>query len=99
LSGVAEEAAAAGTAGFSKYISVARSETVAAAGAAATRSATAEEVAAAGTSEVVVKEPKQISTGLARMDTMLALNMTPDRTTMLHSELPISPAWRANYQG
>jgi hypothetical protein len=46
-----------------------------------------------------VKEPKQISTGLARMDTMLALNMTPDRATMLHSELPISPAWRANYQG
>jgi hypothetical protein len=46
-----------------------------------------------------VKEPKQISTGLARMNTMLALNMTPDRATMLHSELPISPAWRANYQG
>jgi hypothetical protein len=46
-----------------------------------------------------VKEPKQISTGLARMSTMLARKTTPDRATMLHSEFPISPTWCANCQG
>jgi hypothetical protein len=49
--------------------------------------------------EVAVKEPKQISTGLARMSTMLARKTTPDRATMLHSEFPISPTWCANCQG
>jgi hypothetical protein len=38
-----------------------------------------------------VKEPKQISTGLARMSAMLAGKMTPDRASMQHSEFPISP--------
>jgi hypothetical protein len=42
-----------------------------------------------------VKEPKQISTGLARMSAMLAGKTTPDRATMLQSEIPISPTWRA----
>jgi hypothetical protein len=46
-----------------------------------------------------VKEPKQISTGLERMSTMLAGKMTPDRTTMLHSEFLISPTQHSNYQG
>jgi hypothetical protein len=46
-----------------------------------------------------VKEPKQISTGLVRMAVMLAGKTTPDRATMLHSEFPIAPTWRANYQG
>jgi hypothetical protein len=46
-----------------------------------------------------VKEPKQISTGLARMSAMLARKMTPNRATMLHSEFLISPTWRANCQG
>jgi hypothetical protein len=46
-----------------------------------------------------VKEPKQISTGLARMSAMLAGKTTPDRATMLQSEFPVSPTWRANYQG
>jgi hypothetical protein len=46
-----------------------------------------------------VKEPKQISTGLARMSAMLAEKTTPDRVTMLHSEFLISPTWRANCQG
>jgi hypothetical protein len=46
-----------------------------------------------------MKEPKQISTGLARMSAMLARKTTPDRATMLHSKFPISPTWRANYQG
>jgi hypothetical protein len=57
------------------------------------------EVAAASTVEVAVKEPKQISTGLARMSTMLAKKTTPDRAAMLHSVFLISPTWRANYQG
>jgi hypothetical protein len=57
------------------------------------------EVVAADTVEVVVKEPKQISTGLARMSAMLTGKTTPDRATMLHSEFPISPTWRANCQG
>jgi hypothetical protein len=52
-------------------------------------------VAAASMVEVVVKEPKQISMGLARMSARLAGKTTPDRATMLHSELPISPTWRA----
>jgi hypothetical protein len=43
-----------------------------------------------------VKELKQISTGLVRMSAMLTRKMTPDRATMLHSEFPISPTWRAN---
>jgi hypothetical protein len=46
-----------------------------------------------------LKEPKHISTGLARMSAMLAGNTTPDRATMLHSKFPIAPTWRANYQG
>jgi hypothetical protein len=49
--------------------------------------------------EVVVKESKQISTGLARMSAMLAGKTTPDQATMLHSEFPITPTWRANFQG
>jgi hypothetical protein len=49
--------------------------------------------------EVAVKEPKQISTGLARMSSMLAGKTTPDRAAMLHSEFLISPTWRANCQG
>jgi hypothetical protein len=48
-------------------------------------------VVAAAEVEVVVKEPKQISTGLARMSVMLAGKTTPDRATMLHSEFPITP--------
>jgi hypothetical protein len=49
--------------------------------------------------EVAVKDPKQIFMGLARMSAMLAGKMTPDQATMLHSEFPISPTWRANCQG
>jgi hypothetical protein len=55
-----------------------------------------EEVAAASMVEVAVKEPKQISTRLARMSTMLARKMTPNRATILHNEFPIAPTWRAN---
>jgi ubiquinone biosynthesis protein UbiJ len=54
------------------------------------------EVTAASVVEVIVKELKQISTGLVRMSAMLTRKMTPDRATMLHSEFPISPTWRAN---
>jgi hypothetical protein len=50
-----------------------------------------EEVSVASVVEVVVKDPKQISTGLARMSAMLAGKTTPDRATMLHSEFPIPP--------
>jgi hypothetical protein len=57
------------------------------------------EVAAASAVEVAMKEPKQISTGLAKMSAMLAGKTTPDRATMLHSEFLISPTWRANCQG
>jgi hypothetical protein len=60
---------------------------------------TVREVAAASVVEVAVKELKQISTGLVRMSAMLAGKTTPDRATMLHSEFPISPTWRANCQG
>jgi hypothetical protein len=38
-----------------------------------------------------VKEPKQISTGSARMSTMLAGQKMPDRAAMLHSEFLIPP--------
>jgi hypothetical protein len=48
-------------------------------------------VVAAAEVEVVVKELKQISTGLARMSVMLAAKTTPDQATMLHSEFPIAP--------
>jgi hypothetical protein len=41
--------------------------------------------------EVTVKEPKQISTGLARMSAMLVEKTTRDRAAMLHSEFLISP--------
>jgi hypothetical protein len=58
-----------------------------------------EEVAAASVVEVAVNEPKQISTGLARMSAMLVGKMTPDQATMLHSEFPISPTRCANCQG
>jgi hypothetical protein len=44
------------------------------------------EVTAASVVEVAVKEPKQISTGLARISTMLAGKTTLDQATMLHSE-------------
>jgi hypothetical protein len=57
------------------------------------------EVAAASAVEVVVKEPKQISMGSARMSAMLAGKMTSDQAAMLHSEFLISPTWRANCQG
>jgi hypothetical protein len=57
------------------------------------------EVAAASAVEVMVKEPKRISTGLARISAMLAGKTTPDQATMLHSEFLISPTWRANCQG
>jgi hypothetical protein len=46
-----------------------------------------------------MKEPKQISTGLARMSAMLAEKTTPDRATMLQNEFPITPTWRAYCQG
>jgi hypothetical protein len=54
------------------------------------------EAAAASVDEVAVKELKQISTGLAKMCSMLAGKTTPDRATMLHNEFPISPPWYAN---
>jgi hypothetical protein len=54
------------------------------------------EVAAASVVEVAVKEPKQISTGLARMSAMLVGKTTPDQAAMLHSEFLISPTWCAN---
>jgi hypothetical protein len=57
------------------------------------------EVTVASVVEVTVKEPKQISMGLARMSAMLAGKTTPDRATMLHSEFPISPTWHANCHG
>jgi hypothetical protein len=57
------------------------------------------EVAAADTVEVAMKEPKQISMGLERMSAMLVGKTTPDQATMLHSEFPITPTWRANCQG
>jgi hypothetical protein len=57
------------------------------------------EIAASSAVEVVVKEPKQISTGLARMSTMLTRKTTPNRTAMLHREFLISPTWRTNCQG
>jgi hypothetical protein len=43
-----------------------------------------------------VKDPKQISMGLARMSAMLTGKTTPVRATILHNEFPISPTWRAN---
>jgi hypothetical protein len=46
-----------------------------------------------------MKDPKQVSTTLVRMSAMLAEKTTPDRATMLHSEFPITPTKRANYQG
>jgi hypothetical protein len=45
-----------------------------------------------------VTEPKQISTGSARMPAMLAGKITPDQVVMLHSEFLISRTWRANCQ-
>jgi hypothetical protein len=41
--------------------------------------------------EVAVKEPKQISMGLARMSAILAGKTTPVRAAMLHNEFLISP--------
>jgi hypothetical protein len=58
-----------------------------------------DEVTTASAVEVAVKEPKQISTCLARMPAMLAGKTTPDWAAMLHSEFLISPTWRANCQG
>jgi hypothetical protein len=57
------------------------------------------EVAAARVVEVAVKEPKQISTGLARMSAMLTGKTTSDRAAMLHSEFLIPLTWRDNCQG
>jgi hypothetical protein len=57
------------------------------------------EVATASVVEVAVKEPKQISTGLARMSAMLTRKTTPDRATMLHSEFPISPTCAPTVRG
>jgi hypothetical protein len=59
----------------------------------------ASEVVAACEVEVTVKEPKQISTGSARMSAILARKTTPDRAAMLHSEFLISPTWCAKCQG
>ena len=56
-------------------------------------------IEAAEVGEIVVKDPKQISTGSARKAAMLAGKTTPDWATMLHSEFPITPTWRANCQG
>jgi hypothetical protein len=44
-----------------------------------------DEVATASAVEVTVKEPKQISMGLARMSAMLARKTMPGRAAMLHS--------------
>jgi hypothetical protein len=49
------------------------------------------EVVAASVVEVAVKEPKQISMGLARMSAILTGKTTPVRAAMLHSEFLISP--------
>jgi hypothetical protein len=57
------------------------------------------EVVATSAVEVVMKDLKQVSTGLTRMFTMLVGKTTPDRATMLHIEFPISPTWHANCQG
>jgi hypothetical protein len=57
------------------------------------------EVAATSVVEVAMKEPKQISTGSARMSAMLARKTTLDRAAMVHSKFLISPTWRANCQG
>jgi hypothetical protein len=57
------------------------------------------EVTAASVVEVAMKEPKQISMGSTRMYAMLAGKTTLDRATMLQSEFPITPTWRANCQG
>jgi hypothetical protein len=57
------------------------------------------EVAATSAVEVAVKEPKQISTGSARMSAMLAGKTTPDQVAILHSEFLITPTWRANCHG
>jgi hypothetical protein len=57
------------------------------------------DVATASVVKVTVKEPKQISTRLARMSTMLTGMTTPDRATMLHSEFSITPTWCANCLG
>jgi hypothetical protein len=49
------------------------------------------EVAAASVVEVTMKEPKNISTGSARMSGIFAGKTTPDRAAMLHNEFLISP--------
>jgi hypothetical protein len=84
--------------GLGGWVSVTRTETGVALDVVTAHPATAEEVVVTGTVEVMVKEPKQI-TGLARMAAMLAEKTTPDWATMLHSEFPIAPTWRANCQG
>jgi hypothetical protein len=61
--------------------------------------AVGEVAAATNVVEVAMKQPKKISMELARMSAMLAGKTTPDRATMLHSEFPISPTWRANCRG
>jgi hypothetical protein len=57
------------------------------------------EVAAASAVEGAVKEPKQISTRLARISAMLVGKMTPDRAAMLHSEFLISPTCAPTVRG
>jgi hypothetical protein len=79
------------------WVSVAGSETRVVTDTTVTYLAANEKVVVAGTDEVIVKEPKQISTGLARMSAMLVGKTTPDRATMPHSEFPIAPTWCANY--
>jgi hypothetical protein len=74
-------------------------EQEAATGVAGAFTETVREVTAVSVVEVAVKEPKQISIGLARMSAMLAGKTTLDRATMMHGELPISPTWHANFQG
>ena len=85
--------------GLGGWVSDTRSGTETAADAVTTFSEVAGGVEAAGAGEVDVKDPKQISTGSARKAAMLAGKTTPDWATMLHSEFPIAPTWRANCQG
>jgi hypothetical protein len=55
---------------------------VAAAGAVTIFTVVTEEVVAAGTVEVAVNKPKQISMGLVRMSSTLAGKTKPDRVTI-----------------
>jgi hypothetical protein len=57
------------------------------------------EVVAASAVEVAVKEPKQISTGLVRMSTMLAGKTTLDQVATLRSEFLISSTCAPTVRG